>query len=559
MYNSEKYLNFQELSELLNHAALEYSDFCDLESLGKSREGRDVWLVTLTNKSSGLHSDKPAYWVSGNIHARELSGCQAALHTIFKILQGVRDKDPRYVHLLSHNTFYIVPRISPDGADAALKGASIRSVQHVYPDADSPGFHPQDMDGDGVVRWILKPDEGGVWKKSEQDSRILVQRQPNEYNDNITYYNLLPEGRFFGEKQNLMCVRNPWGLDYNRNFPHHWQPESSQMGAGEIPLSNPETRAVAEAIVSRKNIIGAQDFHTFSAVILRPGINIADEDMPVNDLEAYKAFAKIGEDITGYPCVSIHEGFKIHKKALLCGGFIDWLYSQRGAFTFSTEIWNAFKQSGIEIKDNEHLNFFISYISAEDQSKLLEWCDKNASPGYFKNWEKMNHMDLGEIEIGGMDILRTIWNPPEKLLAKEVEKNAEFVIAMAECNPRIKFTAAEIIPLEGDLKHIRVELQNIGYLPSSGAESVSEKGKEEPYATIRPGKGVQLVTGENYVPIQPLAGRSRLGPFRSQLLSYVHEQPNNRLVSEWVVCGSGRVELEFNFFKGGKLKKALEI
>ena len=43
----------------------DHSDLVDLEVYGKSAEGRDLLLVTVTDKSAGAHSDKPAHWVDG--------------------------------------------------------------------------------------------------------------------------------------------------------------------------------------------------------------------------------------------------------------------------------------------------------------------------------------------------------------------------------------------------------------------------------------------------------------------------------------------------------------
>ena len=170
-YDPSKYLNYKELTELLKEFVVEYPGYCSMESIGKTREDRDIWLLTLTDSTTGDASSKPAYWVSGNIHASELSGCQAAVHSIFKLLDGVNKNESRAVEILKYNTLYVVPRISPDGVEAVLKGGHYRSVNYHYPDVEAPGYFPEDMDGDGVVRTLLKKDPGGIWKKSKNDPR----------------------------------------------------------------------------------------------------------------------------------------------------------------------------------------------------------------------------------------------------------------------------------------------------------------------------------------------------------------------------------------------------
>ncbi|WP_410174709.1 M14 family zinc carboxypeptidase [Nostoc commune] len=44
-----------------------------MESIGKSYEGRDIWLFTVTNFATAAHQEKPALWVDDNIHATELA------------------------------------------------------------------------------------------------------------------------------------------------------------------------------------------------------------------------------------------------------------------------------------------------------------------------------------------------------------------------------------------------------------------------------------------------------------------------------------------------------
>ena len=68
-------------------AALEVQDYAqaapnlvELQSIGKSYEGREIWLLVVTNTLTGSHADKPALWVDGNIHAAELTASTACLY-----------------------------------------------------------------------------------------------------------------------------------------------------------------------------------------------------------------------------------------------------------------------------------------------------------------------------------------------------------------------------------------------------------------------------------------------------------------------------------------------
>ena len=49
----DRFYRYNDLTRILKGYAREYPDLIRLESIGKSHEGRDVWLVTVTNFKSG--------------------------------------------------------------------------------------------------------------------------------------------------------------------------------------------------------------------------------------------------------------------------------------------------------------------------------------------------------------------------------------------------------------------------------------------------------------------------------------------------------------------------
>ena len=58
-------------------------------------------------------------WVDGNIHATEFTGAMAALHLVDLLLAEDRP-DGASDQLLNQVTFYVVPRLNPDGAARAM-------------------------------------------------------------------------------------------------------------------------------------------------------------------------------------------------------------------------------------------------------------------------------------------------------------------------------------------------------------------------------------------------------------------------------------------------------
>ena len=68
----DRYYTNEELQSVLNDLAETYPDLVEASTLGKSYEGRDIPLMVLTQKKTGPHKEKPAFWIDGNLHATEI-------------------------------------------------------------------------------------------------------------------------------------------------------------------------------------------------------------------------------------------------------------------------------------------------------------------------------------------------------------------------------------------------------------------------------------------------------------------------------------------------------
>ena len=186
----DRYYQYEELTRLLQDYSETYPDFIHIESIGKSYEGRDIWLLTVTNFGTGPDNEKPAVWVDGNIHATELSGSTACLYHLHTLMTGY-GKDDEITRCLDTRVFYICPRINPDGAEWALADIPkyVRSSTRPYPYLEDPveGLTTEDVDGDGRILTMRVKDPNGSWKAHPEEPRLMIRRDPIE-----SRWNLLP-------------------------------------------------------------------------------------------------------------------------------------------------------------------------------------------------------------------------------------------------------------------------------------------------------------------------------------------------------------------------------
>ena len=194
-----RFYRYDELTELLRAIAQEHADLVSIESIGRSHEGRDIWVLTVTNTRTGPAADKPAFWVDGNIHSTEVAASAAALYFLNTLVTGYGE-DADVTRALDTRAFYVCPRMNPDGAEWALADRPrwVRSSTRAYPfeEQEIEGLVVEDIDGDGRILQMRIEDPNGLWKAHPEEPRLLVRREPTETGG--TYYRVMPEGRYEG-------------------------------------------------------------------------------------------------------------------------------------------------------------------------------------------------------------------------------------------------------------------------------------------------------------------------------------------------------------------------
>jgi murein tripeptide amidase MpaA len=552
----DKYYRFDDLTRLLRQYARDYPGLLKLQSIGKSHEGRDVWLITATNFKTGPDTEKPAIWVDGNLHASEVAGSAAALYHLHSLVARY-GKDKAITRALDSRAFYIVPRVNPDGAELALadRPKVIRSSTRPYPYDEEPvdGLLEEDIDRDGRLLSMRIPDTNGTWKRHPREPRLLVRREPAEVGGN--YYRILPEGRLRNYDGAMIQVRDAKeGLDLNRNFPVTWRQEAEQSGAGPYPVSEPEARNLVDFIVKHPNITGVVTFHTFSAVLLRPYDDRPDDAYPAEDLWTYKKVGDQGTKMTGYPNLAVYHDFRYHPKTVTTGAFDTWMYDHLGVFGWTVELWSPLKQAGL--KDYKYTDWFREHPVADDL-KLLKWSDRVLGKDGYVDWYEFDHPQLGKVELGGWDWLHTWTNPPANFLEHEIERFPDWIVWQALISPRLELREASVARLGGDAYRVRLVVENTGWLPTYVTKKALEKKLRGVVCEIDIPETARLEAGRAREEIGQLEGRA----YKEAMLDTASEGTQERAKIEWVVRApkGGRVKLLARHERAGTIRATVHL
>ncbi len=549
--NFNQYFSNEQIRGMLDNWSVSYPNLTELVQIGQSHENRPVWLLIVTNRSTGSDLEKPAMWIDANIHATELAGSTTALY-IAEHLLSAYGTDEQVTHLLDTSAIYIVPRVNPDGAAWALSDDPrfVRSGVRRYPWEElDEGLHVQDINQDGKILQMRVVDPNGDWKISSLEPRLMEKRLPDEYGG--TYYRLFPEGLLTDYDGYLVkMARSPQGLDFNRNFPFEWRPEADQHGAGPYPVSEPEVRALVDFISRHPNINIALSFHTFSRVILRPYSTRSDDDMLTDDLWIYKKMKERGTQLTGYRNVSTFHDFKYHHKEVTTGAFDDWLYDHFGAFTFTIELWDLPTEAGI--KDRKFIDWWRDHPHEEDLL-ILKWVEQNAPEGSYAEWQAFQHPQLGQIELGGWHNLYTWRNPPHTLMEAEAAKHYPYILSLGHLLPHIQVHTLNSTALGNGNYSLNLIVENTGFLPSYTSQQAKKRAIVRPlFVDLEVPEECRIVIGKRRTELGHLEGRSN----KLDVSTLGADSPmDNRARVEWTINAQTgtRILLHITSERAGKL------
>ncbi len=505
-----RYYTAAQTNQILLEYHRLYPHLTELHQIGSSYLGAPLMLITVTNKATGPDIEKPALYVDGGIHAAELTGSAVATHLLAHLLSSY-GTDPQVTRLIDTQTFYIRPKFNPDGSDLVLTtDLALRSSVHpVDDDADGvPDDDPaEDLDGDGWITDMRAPDPEGAWYTEAGSPRLMLRvPQDGTVPAGATRYSVTGEG-IDNDGDGRINEDGIGGLDMNRNFPRNWERRHLQAGAGEFPLSEPETYATVRFIQDHPNIIGIVHGHTSGGFVYRLPSASAPSLFPKDDLALIEHLGAEYTRTTGRPV----QPSATHPTEHRYGTLMTWGYWDQGVigwvpeYSPGPEMWVTDYDGDGDIEPHEELRYN----------------DEELGGRYFSEWTPLDHPTLGRVEVGGWH--RKFWgqNPPAEHLEEETVLQLPWILYLAEQAPRLALDTPTV-RAEGDgVFVVEARVRNTGFLPTSasGRGIVGTPGRDGGLPTdqvVRPVHvtieidGGELIEGERRTNIGHLAGT---GPF----------------------------------------------
>lgn len=469
-----RYYNHAGITDICKKLAAAHPDLIKVSSIGKSFQGRDMWVLTVTDFKKGKPEEKPGFYIDGNIHSNEIQGTEMALYTAWYLAESFKDVD-FIKELLADKVFYIVPTINPDARDHYMKEPNTPHSPRsgVIPvDNDRDGLVNEDgftdLDGNGHITQMIRKSPTGRFKKDPNNPRRLVQVKVDE----IGEYEILGSEGVDKDGDGRVGEDGTGYYDPNRDWAWKWQPNYIQNGAYKYPFSLPENRNVRDFVMAHPNIAGAQSFHNSGGMLLRgPG---SEEDVSTYnaaDVRIYDAIGKKGELlIPGYRYLVVYKDLYS-----AWGGELDWFYGGRGIYTFSNELFTS----------------TMYFNKPADQETAYEF-DKSLLFGdAVVEWKEYDHPQFGKIEIGGVKKNFTRADPGF-LLESDAHRNMAFCIYHAYHMPKLVVEEITEKSLGGGLTEVTVVITNKRMMPTHASQDLKFKIERPDYVSIQ---GATVVAG----------------------------------------------------------------
>ncbi|XP_055300338.1 carboxypeptidase D isoform X3 [Sitodiplosis mosellana] len=159
------YHNHEDMTRFLRATSARYPNLTALYSIGKSVQGRDLWVMVVSASPYEHMIGKPDVKYIGNIHGNEPVGKEMLLHLI-QYLVSSYSTDPYIRWLLDNTRVHFLPSMNPDGyavsKEGTCDGAQGRynsrgfDLNRNFPDYFKPNTKREQPETDAVKDWISK-------------------------------------------------------------------------------------------------------------------------------------------------------------------------------------------------------------------------------------------------------------------------------------------------------------------------------------------------------------------------------------------------------------------
>jgi hypothetical protein len=512
-----QYSNFKTMSQNIEALKSEYPENCSIRSLVKTAGGKEIWVVTI---GTGNKDSKPGVAILGGIEGSHVLGKELAAGFASMLLKESATAEIKA--LLEKITFYIFPDVSPDATEQYFSDSRYERIVNSLSTDDDRDFlfneDPcEDLNKDGLITLIRVSDPAGKFTESDEDMRVMTVADLSKGQDG--HYLLFSEG-IDNDKDGSYNEDGAGGVCFNRNFSFNY--EASGLNAGLYPVSEPETKAVADFLFDRFNIYAVFAFGPQDNL----GQAMKASEHPENE-KKITSVMKSDETINKLVSDKYHEITGVKGAPLsktVQGNFMDWAYFHYGRYSFSTPAW-----------------WFPVEKGKNPEAAFLKFAEKNGIKDVFVPWSVISHPDFPgkKTEIGGIRPYAMI-NPPADTLNDLITRNFKFITTITEMHPELEFLDIKTENAGQNVFRVTLKLHNKGIF-----STCAEIGRKNMWTRIM------------RISLEPQPGQSLLSGLKVQRVDAL----DGGLAKEfsWLINGKGSLKITAGALNTGTINTTVVL
>lgn len=319
----QKRHSFSDYETILTNLNNSYSNLTTLESFGKSYQNRDLWCLTITDKSVSNDS-KTGIGVFANIHGAERESGESALYTACWFLEN--SNDPKVKEILQKHIIYVIPIINPDAYVASDVSYTRSDLHPVDKNGDGiPSNDPyEDLDGNGYIDDIYVAtgqNDSDPW--SVITGHVGYESKDSDNNGHMGDDPL--------ESNN----------DLNRNFDYVWGQDGTLDTEGTSPASELETKAVQD-FIDNHQFDALCSLHTGIQTVLYPWCYRPTDESNAAEKADIDFMASAAEKMRKAAETTTHRNFyakQSYDDYPTYSELIDYSYGKYGIHSYTIEVY----------------------------------------------------------------------------------------------------------------------------------------------------------------------------------------------------------------------------
>lgn len=551
-FEKQKYHATDELEQILN--AFEQNNKTKIHRIANSPGGRPVTVLEIGSNQSGV----PAIFVGANFEGNVPLATEGAVRLAKMLLDSVQ-----YTNNLK---WFILPQPNPDAATGYFSNLKYnRTVNdfEVNNDADEAlnedGF--DDLNNDGFITQMRVKSPKGTHIISKNDARIMVPADTKK--GERGEYKIYTEG-IDNDGDGLYNEDGEGGINVGIAFPHLF-PENNKE-AGLFPGQSPEVYGILKFIFEHPEIamvytLGSSDFCRVPPKGGRKGdVNLeriklpgryarmlnADEnqDYSMDELiEMVKEIVPAGMEVTpsmvagmlglGAVVNPLEEDLVFYNKLseeykkflesknfsvenlepvpAKDGSFELWAYYHLGVPSFSMNLFSVPKVMEPGKFSPEQMAGMMKNMPkqeregelSEKDKALLAWSEKEWEGNGFVKWQKVQHPEFGEVEIGGfVPYLET--TPRAERIDSLLEIQLPWLLQLTKHLPEIAFSEEKITDMGAGIFKLELFIENNGYF--SWPIAMGQRNRQPAPVVVVLDGNFELLEGTKRTPLGAIAG-----------------------------------------------------